>query len=218
MLIIVVSTLLSIFLLTLCTTRGKKFKIATIRILRFFFVVFAPVLITLLIVKQFNIYPRGYWVTKVLFWVVFFLIMILFAFGSKSVMGKVERIIYRIFFYLPLWVIPFLSIPFIGGGTALLFYVSFIGDKSFIIYSDDHIRIERQGIRFMGPDPPLEIYVKNGLFSNKDTVLPIHYNGEEDSLRVTKLNDSTYLMVHFAPDNFNVPGGIEEFRFSIDSD
>jgi hypothetical protein len=67
----------------------------------------------------------------------------------------------------------------------------------------------------MGPDPPLEIYVKDGFFSHKDTVLPMGYNAENDSLKVSKLNDSTYFLIHYAPDNWQVPDRFEEFMFSI---
>jgi hypothetical protein len=217
MLIIIIAILLIIYLITLLTRSRNILNASTTKIIRVFLFVLTPVLIILLIISHFNIYPRGYWVTKIIFWVVIVLTMVLFGLGDKSTQSKIERIAYGFFFYLPLGCIPFLLVPFIGIGTALLFYVSFIGDKSFILYSDENIRIQKQGIRFLGPDPPLEIYVKEGLFSHMETVLPMGYNADDDSLRVRRLNDSTYLLTHYAPDNWQVPAGFEEFKFSIKS-
>lgn len=213
MLIIIIGLILSIYLLTMT---GSKLTIRATKFVRVFLFVIAPVLVVILIVSQFNVYPRGYWVTKGFFWVVIFLMMALFGLGNKSTINKFERIIYRFFFYLPLGFIPLLLIPFIGGGIAALFYVSFIGDKSFIIYSDENIRIQKQGIRLLGPDPPLEIYVKNDFFSHKDTILPMGYNDNTDSLSVLRLNESTYSLIHYSPNNWQVPTGSEEFKFSID--
>lgn len=216
MLIIILGFIFVIYLLTLISG-GRKLNIQTTKIIRIFLFVLSPILITLIIISQINIYPRSYWVTKVLLWIVVFLMMILFAIGNRLAINKYEKIVYRFFYYLPLGFIPFLLIPIIGVGTALLFYVSFIGDKALIVYSDESIRIQKQGIRFLGPDPPLEIYVKYGLFSHKDTVLPMGYNDKNDSLKVQRLNDSTYLLIHYSPDNWQVPSGFEEFKFSIKS-
>lgn len=215
MLIIILTIFLIIYLLTLGTMSGGKLNTTSTKIIRAFLFALTPVLIVLLIISRFNIYPRGYWVTKGIFWVVFFLMMILFGLGNKSVISKIERIVYGFFFYLPLGFIPILLIPFIGMGFALYIYVSFIGDKSLIVYSDQNIRVQKQGIRFLGPDPPLEIYVKEGFFSHKDTVLPVGYNIQKDSLGVRRLNDSTYILIHYSPHNWQVPSGSEEFIFSI---
>jgi hypothetical protein len=217
MLFIILAAIAVIYLLTLFTRSGRKLNANTTKIIRVFLFVLAPVLIALLVISQYNIYPRGYWVTKVIFWVVFLLIMILFGLGNKSSLSKVERIIYKFFFYLPLCFIPFLLIPFIGIGTALLFYTSFIGDKSFVLYSDEHIRIQQQYVTFMGPGPPLDVYVKEGLFCHRDTVLPLNYNDRKDSILVTRLNDSTYSLIHYSPDNWAVPAGFREFKFSVKS-
>jgi len=212
MLIIILAILFVIYLFTLS---GNKLNTSITKIMRVFVFVLLPVLITLLTLSDFNIYPRGYWVTKGLFWAVAILMIILFGLGNKSALSKIERLVYGLFFYLPLAFILFLFIPFLGIGYGLLFYVSFIGDSSFIVYSDKNIRVQKQGVRFLGPDPPLEIYVKDGIFSHRDTVLPMKYNDKNDSLRVRRLNDSTYFLIHYSPDNWQIPSGSEEFRFSI---
>ena len=217
MLFIILAVIAIIYLLTLFTRSGRKLNARATRIIRVFLFFLAPVLIALLVISQYNIYPRGYWVTKGIFWVVFLLMMILFGLGNKSSLSKAERIIYRFFFYLPLGFIPFLLIPFIGIGTALLFYTSFIGDKSFILYSDENIRVQQQYIMFLGPAPPLDVYVKDGLFCRRDTVLPVMYNDRKDIIRVIRLNDSTYSLIHYSPDNWAVPAGFEEFKFSLKS-
>ncbi len=215
MLIIILAALLLVYLFTIWAGSGSKLNTGTTKIIRVVLFVLAPVLIILLTISQFNIYPRGYWFTKGMFWIVFFLMMILFGLGNKSVVSKIEKIVYGFFFYLPLGFIPIILIPFIGAGIVLIFYVSFIGDRSFIVYSDETIRIEKQHVRFMGPDPPLDIYVKEGLFSYKDTALDIEYNTKNDSMRVRRLNDSTYLLIHYAPDSWRVPEGFEEIKYSI---
>lgn len=214
MLITIIGFILAIYLVTL-VSGGRKLNIQTTKTVRVFSLVLSTVVIALLIMGQFNIYPRGYWVAKGLFWAAVYLMMILFAFGNRLVIYKIERIVYGLFFYLPLGFIPLLLIPVIGFGTALLFYVSFIGDKSFIIYSDKNIRIEKQDVRFMGPDPPLEVYLKTGLFCHKDTILPMGYNSKKDNIKVNRVNDSTYSLIHYSPDNWKVPNGFEEFRFQI---
>src|SRR5438128_215443 len=132
MLIAIIVLTLLIYLLPILTRSRNKLSIRATKIIRVFFFVLAPVLIAVLIFSQFNIYPRGYWVKKGLFWIVVFLMMILFGLGNKSALNRLERIVYGFFFYLPLGFIPLLLIPFIGPGVALLFYVSFIGDSSFI--------------------------------------------------------------------------------------
>jgi hypothetical protein len=215
MAITLIALLLLIYLLSVFTSSERKLNIQTTKIIRASFLVLAPFLIALLILSRFNIYPRGYWITKILFWTVIFSMMILFRFGNRSTLNKFERILYKFFFYLPLGFIPLLFIPFLGGAIALLIYVSFIGDQSFIVYTDDNIRIEIQGVRFLGPDPPLEIYVKDGLFSHKDTILRMGYDSEKDSLSVRRLNESTYSLIHYSPDNWQVPAGFEEFKYSL---
>jgi hypothetical protein len=143
--------------------------------------------------------------------------MILFELGNKSIIVNFERTIYKFFFYLPLAFIPLLLIPFFGIGISLIFYVSLIGDKSMVLYSDQKIRIEQQYIRFMGPDPQLDIYVKDRFFSYQDTTVPFTFNEMTDTLSVLKLDDSTYLLGHSSPKNWEVPTGYEEFRYSIDN-
>lgn len=214
MLIIILAALLLIYLFTIWAGSGNKLSTGITQTLRVFLFVLAPVLIILLVISQYNIYPRGYWVTKGIFWVVIFLMIILFGLGNKSVLSKIERIVYGFFFYLPLCFIPLMLIPFFGIAFALVFYVSFIGD-GFIVYADENIRIQKQGIRFLGPDHPLGIYVKEGLFSHKDMDFPIGYNDKTDSLRVRRLNDSTYFLIQYAPDSYETPEGFKEFTFSI---
>src|SRR5687768_16077226 len=148
MLIILLAALLLIYLFTIWTGSGNKLSTGITKTLRVLLFVLAPVLITLLVISQYNIYPRGYWFTKGTFWVVIFLMIILFGLGNKSVLSKIERIVYGFFFYLPLCFIPLMLIPFFGIAFALIFYVSFIGD-GFIVYADENIRIQKQGIRFL---------------------------------------------------------------------
>ena len=217
MLIVILVFIAIIYVLTLLIRSGSKFNARTTNTIRVFLFVFAPVLTALLILGQLNIYPRGYWFTKGLFWIVVSLMMILFGLGNRSTFSKLEKVVYGFFFYLPLAFLPFLLVHVIGIGTALLFYVSFIGDSSLILYSDDHIRVQQQYIKFLSPNPPLEIFVKDGFFSHRDTVLAVMYSDKTDSLSVRQLDDTTYSLVHYAPESWEVPGGSEEFRFSIRS-
>lgn len=217
MLVIIISIAVAIYFITITTGSGNKLSSRATKIIRVVLFVLATALVVIMAVTHLNIYPRGYWVKKGLFWIVVFLMMVLFGFGNRSLVKGLERIIYGIFFYLPLWVIPFLLIPLIGPAIGLEFYVSFIGDKSVVVFSDENIRIEQQYIRFLGEDPPLEIYVKHGFLSSKDTVLPIMYNDKKDSIRVVKLTNSTYTLTHYSPDNWEVPDGSEQFNFSLKS-
>jgi hypothetical protein len=215
--IIILTVIAFIYLLAAVVPAEKKFSINATKTIRIFLFVLSPALIALLVLSRFNIYPRGYWVTKGIFCTVVILMMILFGLGNKSGLGKFERIIYGFIFYLPLGFIPLLLIPFLGAGIMLLFYVSFIGDGSFILFADENIRVEKAGVRFMGPDPPMAIYVKDGLFSYKDTVLPVMYDEMKDSLRVELVNDSTYFLTHIAPDSWQVPEGFTVYKYSMKS-
>ena len=217
MLVIVISALAIIYMLTIYTGSGNKLSARATRIIRISLFILAPVLIALITISRYNIFPRGYWVTKAIFWSVIFMIMVLFGLGNRAALGKIERSIYKFFYFLPLAWIPFLLIPFFGFGVGIVFYVAFIGDESFIKYSDENIRIQKTGIRFLGPDSPLAIYVKDGLFAYKDTVFSTGYNAAKDSVHVRRLNDSTYFLIHYAPDNYQVPTGFEEYKFYINS-
>jgi hypothetical protein len=217
MLIIILAILFLIYLLTLMKGSIGRLNPQYTQFLRISLFISAPILIIVLIISRYNIYPRGYWFPRVLFWVVVFQLLILFGFGHRSKLSWIETKIYGFFFFAPLCFIPLLLIPFLGIAMALVFYVSFIGDKSFIIYSDRNIRIENEGIRLLGPDPALGVYVKEGVFCFKDTILTDGYDVQNDRLNVRKLNDSTYLITHYSPDNWQIPNGSEEFKYTLPS-
>jgi hypothetical protein len=92
---------------------------------------------------------------------------------------------------------PLVLIPFIGGGIIVLFYASFIGDNSMILYASDNIRIEQSYISFMGPAPPIDIYTKNNLFSYKDTTLDIQFSEKFDSIKVQELSSDSIKILYF---------------------
>lgn len=156
-----------------------------------------PLFIILLILSEYNIYLRGYWAPKIIFWVWFLSAMLLFAFGIKKEFYKIEKIVYKILFFLPLMFFPLVLIPFIGGGIIVLFYASFIGDNSMILYASDNIRIEQSYVSFMGPPPTIDIYSKNNLFSYKDTTLDIQFSEKFDSIKVQELSSDSIKILYF---------------------
>lgn len=164
MLFTIIATIILIYILTLVSKAHGKLSPKITHIIRISFFTLAPVLITILILRNYDTYPRGYWFTKILFWTVFFLMMILFGVCNKTIVTKFERVIYGLVFYLPLLYIPVLFVPFIGIGMFLLFYTDFIGDNSKIVYADSNIRLEQKYIPLLGPAPPLVVYTKRGLF------------------------------------------------------
>lgn len=215
MLFIILTTFGFIYLLSLFSDLRGGLNGPVTRILRVALWFAVPLLITLLILRQYNIYTRGYWATRIFFWSVLLLIMLLFAFGNREAVKGTERLIYRIIFILPLASLALLPIPFFGVGIHLKIYITLIGDPSMVLYTDEKIRVEQQFVRFMGPNPPLDIYVKDRLFSYRDTVIDCQYGDKEDSLRVSQLNDSTYRLVHYAANNWRVPDKYEEFTFTL---
>lgn len=215
MLFIILSILALIYLFSIPALRKKKFGAAVARLLRIIIFTATPILIAILIAESYNIYPKQYWTTKVLFWLVVFSCMAAFGLCKKEDFGKYERVIYKTIFFLPLVLLLFLFVPFIGIGVGLLFYVKFIGDEKFILFNDDNIRIEQPYIRFIGPDPQPVLYVKKQLIAYRDTILPIHFNESKDKMEVTKHGNSVYVITFRVPDNWEVPEGMQTFRYTV---
>jgi hypothetical protein len=211
MLIIAVVGLIFIYVLTLAFKNKVSFSTPVTRGLRLVQLTLLLTLMALFLLSLYNTYLRNYWIPKIIFWLWFILVMLLFGFGNKKNIYKFENLSYKILFFLPLTFIPLLIIPFIGIGIALRFHVSFIGDNSMILYSSNNIRIEQSYIRFMGPDPPIEIYTKKNLFSYKDTILPIQFNEKLDSLKVTEFASDSIKIAYFKNPKSDLAVPVEEF-------
>lgn len=182
--------------------------------LRIIIIVATPILLTLLILEKYNIYPRQYWIIKGLFWLLCFSCMTAFGLCSREYFRTFERAIYKIIFFLPLFFVLFLFVPFIGIAYGLVFYVKFIGDNKFILYNDNEIRIEQPFIRFLGPNPQPILFVKKELTSFKDTTLPFGYDEAKDKIEVTKNSDS-YIIILRSPNNWQVPTGTDTFHYKL---
>jgi hypothetical protein len=215
MLFLVLTILIIIYFISIPQVRKAKFGANVALALRIIVFVATPILLALLILETYNIYPKQYWITKGFFWLVYFSCMSAFGLCSREYFRPVERAIYKIIFFLPLIFILFLFVPFIGIGSGLLFYVKFIGDNKFILYNDNKIRIEQPYIRFMGPDPPLILYVKKKLTSFQDTTLPFGYDDINDKIEVIKNADSSYIIILKSPNNWQVPTGTDTFFYNL---
>jgi hypothetical protein len=219
MLITILATIFIIYILTLVSkAQVKKLSPKITNIIRYTFFALAPILITTLILRSYEIYPRGYWFPRVLFWIVIFLMMILYGVCDKATVTKFERVLYGIVFYIPLLYIPVLFIPFLGIGMFLIFYSAFIGDSSKIVYADSNIRIEEKYIGFMGPPPPLVIYEKHGLLSYKELEVPMEHYYSDNTVKITRLDETTYSITRHTYATLEVPYGIEEIKFTINQD
>jgi len=215
MIFVVLSILILIYLFSMPKFREAKFGRSAALAIRWVIIVSAIILLTVLIAESYNVYPRGYWVTKVLFWLFVFSCMSAYGLCSPKNFATLERVIYKTVFFLPLIFLCFLLVPFIGIGFGLLFYVKFIGDNKLILYSDNNIRIEQPGIRFLGPDPRPIIYVKQKLISFQDTTLLFGYNEAKDRIEVRNQGDESYLIILRTPDNYQVPTGIDTFFYKL---
>jgi hypothetical protein len=215
MIFIVLLFLILIYLFSIPKVRKAKFGRPTTLTLRVIIFVATLLLVTLLAAETYNIYPRQYWITKGLFWLVIFSCMSAYGLCSNHYITTFERVIYKVIFFLPLLFLLFLFVPFIGVGYGLLFYVRFIGDNNFILYSDNKIRIEQPYIRFMGPDPHPILYVKKQFTSFQDTTLPFGYDEEKDKIEVITQGDSAYIVILKSPDNWQVPTGTDTFLYNL---
>lgn len=215
MIFIILTALLLIYLFSIPKVWAAKFGRKVVLALRIIILVATPILIALLFAETYNIYPREYWITKGVFWVVIFSCLSVYGLCNREYLSNLERTVYKIVFFLPLAFFVFLLVPFIGVGYGLLFYVKFIGDNKFVLYSDDKIRIEQPYIRFLGPDPQPILYVKNKLTSFQDTTLPFGYHEETDKIEVTKQANSSYTILLKSPNNWRVPDGIDTFYYSL---
>jgi hypothetical protein len=215
MLYFILTILTLIYLLSIPAIRKRKFGIGAILTLRIIILIATPILLAILIAETYNIYPRQYWVTKGLFWIVFFSCMTAFGLCRTEFLKPVEKGIYKIIFFLPLLFLLFLFIPVAGAAYGLIFYVKFIGDKNFILYNDNNIRIEQPYIRFLGPNPRPIVFVKNELTSYKDTTLPFRYDDSEDNVEVSKNGDTTYTITLKSPNNWQVPTGTKSFVYYL---
>ncbi len=215
MIFFVSTILILIYLFSIPKIRKAKFGAKITLSLRVVVFIATAILLTLLIAETYNIYPRQYWITKAIFWLVIFSCMSVFGFCGKEYYGTVERTIYKIIYFLPILSLLFLLVPFIGIGLGLIFYVKFIGDKKFILYSDNKIRIEQPYVRFMGPDPQPIVYVKEKLTSFQDSTLPFSYDEENDKIEVAKHGDSSYTIILKSPNNWQVPTGVVTFFYNL---
>ncbi len=215
MIFFVLIVLLLIYLFSIPKVRKAKFGRSVALTTRSIIILSGTILLTLLIADTYNIYPRQYWFTKAIFWLFIFSCMSAYGLCNTKNFATFERVIYKAIFFFPLVFLCFLLVPFIGIGFGLLFYIKFIGDNKFILYSDNNIRIEQPSIRFMGPDPQPILYVKKGLISYQDTTLPFRYNELKDSIEVVRREDSSYTVVLKAPDNWEVPTGTATFLYYL---
>lgn len=215
MLFIILTILMTIYFASIPVVRKRKFGLNVIKTLRILILIATPILVATITAQSYNIYPRWYWFTKGIFWLVFFSCMAIFGLCKSDLLGKFERTIYRIIFYFPLVSLLLLLVPFIGIGVGLIFYVQFVGDNKFVLYSDNKIRIEQPFIRFMGPNPQPIVYVKQKLTSYQDTTLPIGYDDVKDTVEVKISNDSTYNITFKSPNNWQVPTGTQSFLYNL---
>ena len=215
MIFIILTALILIYLFSIPNIRRTKFGRKVVLTLRIIIVVAAPILIALLFAETYNTYPREYWITKGIFWIVVLSCLSAYGLCNRQHLSNLERAIYKVLFFLPLVFLVFLLVPFIGIGCGLIFYVKFIGDNKFVLYSDNQIRIEQPYIRFLGPDPQPILYVKNKLTSFQDTTLPFRYHEETDKIEVTKQGNSSYTILLKSPDNWQVPDGIDTFYYHL---
>jgi hypothetical protein len=141
--------------------------------------------------------------------------MLLYSFANKKDLYRIEKTIYEVLFFLPFGFIPLVLIPFVGAGIILRFHESFIGGDSMILYSSDKIRIEQSYITFMGPVPPIDIYIKNNLFSYKDTTLDIQYNEKFDSIKVQEFSPDSIKILYFEGRTDGRAEPVEEFPIRL---
>jgi hypothetical protein len=172
-------------------------------------------LLSLLIAETYNVYPKQYWFTKGLFWLVLFSCLTAYGLCSRQYFTTIEWMIYKVIFFLPFLFLLFLFVPFIGIGFGLIFYVKFRGDNKFILYSDNKIRIEQPYIRFMGPDPQPILYVKDQFTSFQDITLQYSYHEETDMIEVKKRIDSSYMIILKWPNNWRIPDGVDTFFYKL---
>jgi hypothetical protein len=213
MIFLVLIVLLLIYLFSIPKVRKAKFGRSVALTTRSIIILSGTILLALLIAETYNIYPRQYWITKGIFWLFIFSCMSAYGLCNTMNFATFERVIYKTIFFLPLIFLCFLLFPFVGIAFGLLFYVKFIGDNKFILYSDNNIRIEQPYIRFMGPDPQPILYVKKGLISYQDTTLPFSYNELKDNIEVVRRDDFSYTVVLKAPDNWEVPTSTATFLY-----
>jgi len=209
--------LLLIYLFSIPKVRKAKFGRSVALTTRSIIILSGTILLTLLMAETYNIYPRQYWVTKGIFWLFVSSCMSAYGLCGAKNFATFERMIYKTIFFIPLIFLCFLLVPFIGIGFGLLFYVKFIGDNKFILYSDNDIRIEQPSIRFMGPNSQPIIFVKKNLISFQDTTLPWGYDEAKDKIEVTNRGDASYMIILTSSDNWQVPTGIDTFRYKLRS-
>jgi hypothetical protein len=215
MIIVVLFILILIYLFSIPKIRKAKFGHSAALTIRLIVILSAIILLALLVAETFNVYPRQYWDTKVFFWLFIFSSMSAYGLCNSKNFTRFERVVYKTVFFLPLVFLLFLLVPFIGVGFGLLFYVKFVGDNKFILYSDKNIRIEQPAIRFMGPNPHPVIYVKKKLTSFQDTALPFGYDESKDKIEVTNRGDKSYVIILRSPDNWQLPTGVDSFRYNL---
>jgi hypothetical protein len=215
MIVIFLLILSLIYLFSIPKIRKAKFGRPIALTLRLILFLAIPLLVALLIAETYNVYPKQYWFTKGLFWLVLFSCLTAYGLCNRKYFTTIEWVIYKVIFFLPLLFLLFLFVPFIGIGFGLIFYVKFIGDNKFILYSDDKIRIEQPYIRFMGPDPQPILYVKNQFTSFQDITLQFGYHEETDKIEVIKQRDSSYMIILKSPNNWRVPDGVDTFFYKL---
>lgn len=215
MLFAVISLLVLIYAASIPAINRHRLSKPATRVLRIVNYMLMLALAVVLFAADYNIYPRWYWFTKVLFWLTFFSCMLMYGVAPKKLLKRIERIFYGIIFYSPaVFVISFV-VPLIGFVFGMILYVNFIGDSSFILYNDNRIRIEKPYIRFLGPDPRPVIYVKQGLTAYKDTELPTGYDDRKDTIIVKRVSDNSYVIVVKSPDNWQLATGEETIHYTI---
>lgn len=215
MLFAVISLLVVIYAASIPAINGYRLGKPAIRVLRIVNYTLVLTLVIVLIAADYNIYPRWYWFTKVLFCLALFSCMLMYGLTQRVFLKKLEALVYGIIFYVPLLFVVFLFVPFLGFLIALFIYTNFIGHTSFILYNDNRIRIEKPYIRFLSPDPRPVIYVKQGLTAYKDTELPTGYDDRKDAIIVKRVSDNSYVIVVKSPDNWQVPTGEETIHYTV---
>lgn len=215
MLVIVISGLILIYFSALAFKNTFNFSTRVTKWLRIAQLTLLLLLIVLFTLQRYNIYLRGYYAPKIIFWGWLFVAMLLYAFGNKNHIHGFEKRIYQILFFLPLASPLIVLVPFAGAALMLRFHESFIGSNSMLVYSSNNIRIEQAYIRFMSPDPPLEIYSKHNLFSYKDTVIDIMFSEKLDSLKVQEFSPDSFKIVYFNNSDSLNGGTVQEFSIRV---
>ena len=103
MIFIILTALILIYLFSIPKIRTPKLGRKVVLTLRTIILLATPILIVLLFAETYNIYPRHYWVTKGLFWLVILSCMSAYGLCYRQYFSNSERAVYKVVFFLPLF-------------------------------------------------------------------------------------------------------------------